>query len=190
MHLIAAKLAAFARDNRAVAAVEFALVLPLLLALYLGSVEVSMLYTADRKVATIASTMADLVSRQRETLSQDDLDDYFTAASNVMQPLSTTGLSQVVTLVAIDEDGNATVRWSAASDGGTARDADDPFPLDATAEINQLARNSSGWVVAAEVTYPYQPIVGYIINQTLNIGHVEYFLPRFEEEITLEDDAT
>jgi len=175
----------FVRDDGGVAAVEFALVVPLLLALYLGSVEGSQMYTADRKVAVIASTMADLVSRERGGIDQSKLDDYFMAASNIIQPLSAAGLGQVVTFIQVDDDGVATVRWSSASGSGVPRVANSPFPLAATSQMSQLARNANGWIVAAEVTYPYQPLVGYIIKETLNINHAEYFLPRFQEEIVL-----
>ena len=186
LYLIPRRLRTFLRDTRAVAAVEFALVLPLMLALYLGSAEAARLYTADRKGATLASAVADLVSREKDKIAQSMLNDYFTAAANIMQPLNTTGLSQVVSLVKIASDGTATVKWSAKSGNGTAREVDSPFPLAATTKINQLARGSSGWLIAAEVTYPYHPIVGYIIADTVDLKHVEYFLPRFEHEITLD----
>ena len=51
------RLRQFRNDIRGVAAVEFALVVPLLIALYLGSIEAASLYSTDRKVATVASTM-------------------------------------------------------------------------------------------------------------------------------------
>jgi Flp pilus assembly protein TadG len=178
------RLRKFAEDTRAVAAVEFALVLPLMLALYLGSVEAARLYTADRKVATIASSMADLVSREKGSIKKTTLDDYFKAAANTMQPYSDTDLGQVVTLVKIASDGKATVSWSAKYGTATARNANDDFPLASTTKINALAKNADGWLIAAEVTYPYQPILGYIISDTVNLKHVEYYLPRFEDQIT------
>jgi len=185
LHLKRRSIGAFLSDNKAVAAVEFALVVPLLLALYLGAVEGSDLYTADRKVAMVASSMADLVSRERGKIERSSLNDYFTAAASILQPMSANGLGQVVTFIKVDKDGKATVRWSSASGTGAAREVGSPFPLAATTEISQLARNAKGWVVAAEVHYPYQPLVGYIINKTFDIGHIEYFLPRFQEEILL-----
>ncbi len=188
LYLTGRRLRAFAGDTRAVAAVEFALVLPLMLALYLGSVEAARLFTADRKVATIAGTMGDLVSRQRDKIARSALDDYFAAAQNIMQPLTTAGLAQVVSMVEIDDEGKAWVRWSRASGAGAVRELDSPFPLDGTTSISQLARNASGWLVASEVSYPYEPIVGYIIADTVNLRHVEYFLPRFEDEIELDED--
>lgn len=184
LYLIPRRLTQFARDTRAVAAVEFALVLPLMLALYLGSVEAARLYTADRKVATIASSMADLVSREDGSITKSRLDDYFKAATNIIQPLTSTGLGQVVTLVKIASDGKATVSWSAKYGTATAREANSDFPLAATTKINTLAKNADGWLIAAEVTYPYEPILGYIISDTVNLKHVEYYLPRFEDQIT------
>ena len=49
-------------DERGVSAVEFALLLPLMLTLYLGAVEVSQGIRADRKVTLTARTIVDLVS--------------------------------------------------------------------------------------------------------------------------------
>ena len=53
----------FRRENEAVAAVEFALVLPLMIALYFGSIEASALFTADRRINTISATVGDLFAQ-------------------------------------------------------------------------------------------------------------------------------
>ena len=60
LRVILDKLRQFRDDAAAVAAIEFALVLPLLAALYLGTIEAATFYSADQKVATIASTMASI----------------------------------------------------------------------------------------------------------------------------------
>lgn len=177
------------RDTRGVAAVEFALILPLMLLLYIGSVEASLLYTTDRGVATIASTVADLVARSKTTVAKSNIDDYFLAASNVLQPGETATLTQIVTLIAIDEDGAATVEWSVSSPEGFARDAGDEFPLAADSEISQMAQNSSGFLVVGEATYPYVPMTGLGIRNTVNLRHVEYFLPRREREIPYDPNS-
>lgn len=183
------KIGRFSRDARGVAAVEFALILPLMLLLYLGSVEATQLYTTDRRVATIAGTVADLVSRSKVTVKGTVLADYFDAATNVLKPGATATLVQVVSLVSIDDDGLATVVWSAASPPGEARTAEDEFPLDADTEISQVVRAASGFVVVGEARYPYVPMTGFGITETINLGHVEYFLPRREESIGYDPDS-
>lgn len=179
------RLTQFREDVRAVAAVEFALIVPLLIGLYLGTIEAATLYSADHKVATVASTMADLVSRENGEIKSSTITSYFTAASSIMQPYPTTGLGQVVSLLTIDADGVAKVKWSVADGEAEAREADSDYPLDADTQINMLARGASGWLVVSEVTYPHEPIVGLVMSDTINLRHVQYYLPRFPNEIEL-----
>ena len=62
-----------AADTRAVAAVEFALLLPVMLTLYIGSVEVSQALSVDRKVVLLSRTVGDLTT-QSSRLASADLD--------------------------------------------------------------------------------------------------------------------
>lgn len=179
------RLQQFRQDSRAIAAVEFALIVPLLITLYLGTIEATMLYSADHKVATIASTMADLVSREKSEISTATLDTYFKAAETILRPYASAGLVQVVSLVKIDAQGVATVKWSRPHGALKGRDPGSAYPLGADAKINVLARGASGWLVAAEITYPHQPLFGLIFSNTITLKHTEYFLPRFNAEITL-----
>ncbi len=121
MYLTLRQIGRFVRDRSAVAAVEFALILPLLITLYFGTVEAATLYTVDRRVATVASTMADLVSREKGSISKSGrFDNYFQAARAILQPYPTTGLKQVVSLLEVSPTGAVTVKWSYAPSGSTA----------------------------------------------------------------------
>lgn len=185
LHMILSHIKRLREDVQAVAAVEFALILPLLIGLYLGTIEVSMLYSADHKVATVARTMADLVSRQKDEIKGSTLTNYFAAAESIMQPFTTTGLVQIVSLLEIDSEGVATVKWSVPDGAAEGRDVDSVYPLDADAKINELARSGGGWLVVSEIDYPHNSIIGWIISSTIDLRHVEYFLPRFADEIVL-----
>lgn len=171
-------------DERGLAAVEFALVLPLLMLLYFGSIETASLYRADRAVANVAGTIGDLVSRSKETLTTSDLNDYFQAASGIMQPLPTGNLTQVVSLLAIAADGTATVVWSRQFNGGLVRANGSAYPLPPEREINAVAR-SGRFLVASEVHFSYRPLFGIIYPNALTLAHEEFFLPRFSGGITL-----
>lgn len=172
------------RDDRAVAAVEFALVLPLMLLLYFGSIETASLYTADRRVANVAGTIGDLVSRSKESLTTAELNDYFQAASGIMQPMPTGNLTQVVSLLAIASNGTATVVWSRQFNGGLIRANGSAYPLPPDREINEIARTGR-FLVASEVHYSYRPLFGIVYPNALTLAHEEFFLPRFSGGITL-----
>jgi Flp pilus assembly protein TadG len=183
------RLKRFANDSRAVAAVEFALILPLLITLYFGTVEAASLYAVDRRVATVASTMADLVSRERKCITNTTLTTYFSAATSTMQPYSTTSLKQVVSMLKVSSAGAVTVQWSKAyGTGATALTTGTNTTVapasGATEDINTLAR-TKGWLVVAQIQYPYTPLFGLVIKN-INLGHKEFFLPRYEEEITFQ----
>lgn len=173
------------RDQRGVAAVEFALILPVLLLLYFGTIETASLFTADRRVANVAGTIGDLVSRSKKTLTVADLNDYFQAASAIMQPLPTGPLRQTVSLIAIDSAGVATVVWSRPFNGGIVRANNSVYPLPATEKINEIGRKE-GLLVVAEAIYSYRPLFGIVYPNALSLSHEEFFLPRFPGSITLQ----
>jgi Flp pilus assembly protein TadG len=166
------------RDQRGVAAVEFALILPVLILLYFGTIETASLFTADRRVANVAGTMGDLVSRAKQTITEDQITDYFQAASAIMQPLPTGPLRQTVSLLSVEADGDVTVVWSRPFNGGVVRADDSVFPLPADQQINVLAREK-GFLVAAEVEYSYRPLFGMVYPNMISLKQTEYFLPRF-----------
>ena len=172
------------RDQRGVAAVEFALILPVLLLLYFGSIETASLYSADRRVANVAGTMGDLISRAKDTITESQITDYFQAASGIMQPYATGTLTQVVSLLNVDEDGVVTVEWSRQFNGGLVRASGSSYPLPADRQINLVARG--GQLVAAEVHYSYRPLFGIVYPNALTLSHEEFFLPRFPGGIAIE----
>src|ERR1700756_4793691 len=106
-------------DESGVSAVEFALLLPLMVTLYLGTSEVSQGISADRKVTLTSRTVADLVS-QSTNVTNANMTDILNASSAVMYPFSTNGLVVTVTGVCIDANNRATVAWSDTLNG-TAR---------------------------------------------------------------------
>jgi Flp pilus assembly protein TadG len=78
-------LARFPNDESGVSAVEFAMLLPLMLTLYLGTVEISQAVGIDRKVTLTSRTLADLTS-QVSSLSSSDMSNVLNASSAVIAP--------------------------------------------------------------------------------------------------------
>lgn len=165
----------FARDDRGVSAVEFAMLLPLMVTLYLGSVEVSQGIAADRKVTMTARAVADLVS-QVSSINNAGMQNVLAAASSVMTPYDVSKAKVTVSLITIDANGNATISWS-DSLNGTARTKGSAVTLPAALKV---ANTSLVW---GETSFTYQPVVGYVISGTLNLKDQIYMRPRLSDTI-------
>ena len=157
------------RDKRGVSAVEFALVAPLLVGLYLGCVEISDGVAADRKVTLVASTIANIVA-QSTALSTSDLANIFDASTAIMAPYSNTNLKVTVSCLKIDASKNVTAMWSKGYNGGAELSGSVWIPSDLKIANTQL--------VYAQVTYPYKPVIGYTITGTLTLSEQMYMTPR------------
>lgn len=171
LNLLPSRLARrFASDRRGVSAVEFALLLPLMLTLYLGGVEVSQAVSASRKVTLVSRTVADLVS-QVSTVSNSSMSDILKASSAITSPFSANGLKVTVSCITIDANGKATIAWSDTLNG-TAYGVGSAVTLPAALNV---ANTSLIWT---EAQYDYKPTIGYIITGTLALKDRMYMRPR------------
>lgn len=160
----------FARNCSGVAAVEFALLLPVMLLLYVGGIEISDGYAIKRKVTNATSALGDLVTRAEE-ISVSEMDDILDAAEAVIAPYSAGNMKIKVSGVSIDEDSVATVCWSAARH-------ETPGSPDATIAVPDGVGNPESFLAVAEVSYTYTPMIGYVITGSLDISDRFYLKPR------------
>ncbi len=158
----------FAGDRRGVSAVEFALLAPMMITLYVGCAEVSDGVSADRKVSLTAAALANLAS-QVTTISSTDMTNIMAASSAIIAPYSTSQLSITLSCINIDANKNATVEWSVTS-GGTARSG--------TITIPSALQVASSQLLLGEASYQYKPTVGYTVTGTLNLSDHMYMSPR------------
>ena len=148
----AKRIASLFGDTRGVAAVEFALILPFLLILFLGVAETTNALNHDRKVSQIASTVADLVA-QAETINAAEAQDIMVAADEIMAPYSSSALQVIIASVSFDEDGNPEVDWSVDQDGAApwAVGAEPPIEIPDTIAVAGTS------VVVGQSFYPFRP---------------------------------
>jgi Flp pilus assembly protein TadG len=162
------------------AAVEFALILPIMLLVYIGSVEASALISMDRRVQSVAGTLGDLVARSDKNISAATLTDYFRAARGIMTPYSADDLRQVVTQVEVDDDGTATVVWSRQYVDGAYGVGTDHLPGDTYELAEAMETIAAGnFVIVAEATHSYLPMYGIIFEQPIQLYRENFFMPRF-----------
>jgi len=105
-------------DRRGVAAVEFALVAPLLLSMYFVTVEVALGIEANRKVGRVGSMVADLITQNSE-ITPDQLKAIMKIGESIMQPYNRSAPKIVATAIEIAADSEITVAWSGKLENGT-----------------------------------------------------------------------
>jgi len=165
---IARPFARFGGDEKAVAAVEFALILPLLVTLYIGMVEVTQAITVNRKVTHLASSLADLVTQTR-SVSSGEMNDMFTATEAIMNPYDVTPLKVVLAAVDFDADGKAKVDWSV----GYKRSAyaeNQPPPV----EIPEALAIPNTQIVIGQVEYSHSTTFSVIMKDLLGKTTFDY----------------
>jgi Flp pilus assembly protein TadG len=165
----------FLRDKRGISAVEFAMLLPLMVTLYLGGVEISQAVAIDRKVTLIARTVADLVA-QATSVSNSDMTNILGASAAIIVPYQDTKLKITVSSVVIDSQGVAKVAWSSTKNG-TARTVGSTVTLPTALNV---ANTSLIW---GEVQYAYTPAIGYVITGTKNLTDQIYMRPRLSDTV-------
>ena len=176
----------FRRAEAGVAAVEFALILPIMIFVYVGMVEASALISMDRKVQTISGAVGDLVARSDGEITAANVNDYVKVASGIMTPYSAAPLEQIVTQLKVPATGSATVDWSRRykaqalqSSGAYANGTTYTLP----AEILDISRGK--YVIVAETRYSYLPLYGIVFEKAINLYRENFYLPRFGERIVL-----
>jgi Flp pilus assembly protein TadG len=177
----------FASDKRGLAAVEFALIAPFMIALFFGLVEVCNALDAHQKMTSVASTAADLTG-QAEQVSQADLADIFSASSAIMAPFSTNDVTIVITsITGTGQRDKGTVVWSVTNGHGTAHNVGDPITV---GDPSTLGADDTGLLpttctsatqctlILAEVTYNYTSPYGKFIIGTMPMSDTFYTKPR------------
>jgi Flp pilus assembly protein TadG len=170
------RIVSFAQDRRGVSAVEFAMLLPLMVTLYLGAVEISQGVSIDRKVTLTTRTVADLAS-QVSSINNADMTNILNATAAVVAPYDTSRLRVVVSAVTIDNNGAARVAWSDTLNG-TAHGVGTSVTLPTALVVNNTT------LIWSEVTYAYTPTIGYVITGTLNLADRIYMRPRLSDTVT------
>ena len=157
------------RNQDGAAAVEFALLAPIMITLYFGLVEVCEAILADRKANHVASAVGDLVA-QAETLSASDVTDIFQIGGQVLAPFPTSTLKMRVSSLSPNAGGSLAVTWSCASGMSKLSVG--------TVKTIPISVSSGDSIILSEVTYQFTSPVQYVIPNALNFTETYYLRPR------------
>lgn len=170
------------RDRRGVSAVEFALLLPLMLSLYVVGNETSQALTIYRKVSHTGATLGDLTS-QASTLTTAQMTDIFAASTAVMSPYSATNLKIVIAAVEMKNKAYLT-DWSQAQNA-TAWTANATPPITIPAGLITEGQQ----IIVTQVKYTYVSGFSTLMkdiwgSNSITLSDVSYFRPRVSTTIS------
>lgn len=195
------RLRELAADTRGVAAVEFALVLPLLLSLYFVTIEVSRGIETNKKVGRVANTVADLVTQQRTTTS-GELKAMMMIGKALLKPYGRSAPTINLTAIEItDEDAPKTkVAWRSKLDALGSFEAVAPKNETTTVPKNLEIRGT--FLIRVQADLGYKPVIawtggdsstgsgvlgGMFQNGVMNMQELYYLRPRMSQTITCSD---
>ena len=158
-------------NNSGVAAVEFAMIIPLMAAMLLGTNEFATGVAIDRKVTIMARTLSDLTSQNTE-VTDAKLTNFFNAGKSIMTPYPSTPVQGTITELYINPTTlKARVQWSQGSAPHAAGDIID---------IPDALKIGGTYLIFSEVKYKYVPSVAWFLNKAngITLSDLSYTRPR------------
>jgi Flp pilus assembly protein TadG len=175
------------RNEQGVAAVEFALIVPIMFLLLAGALEFSQAITVDRRVTQVASSTADLVARVDKFNNNGEIDNILKIIEQLFSPYDVAPLTvSVISVQAKAKSGNPAVTEMRVS---WSRDTKGQIPYTANTIYGHipaglLAQGES--VIVGEANYTYTPLLfKYFIMEAFGMQERFYLKPRQKACVSL-----
>ena len=165
------------KDKDGVAAIEFAFVAPMMIALYIGLAEVSLLISADRNVSHATSVAGDLAT-QEASLNEDDVEDIFNAALAVLGTSYTNSQRVSIDMISFEVDAAGITQEVGYAKLGTGFSA----KFDPAGTSTTLLNETSGLVVTRIIYEYHSPSRTYV--QTPSLSETFMLKPRKSKSIS------
>ena len=175
----------FARAERGLAVVEFALILPVLMTLFYGTIEVTRYILIVQKVEKLAHSIADVTS-QEQTASATVLNQALAATSDIMSPytMTTNGTVFITSLYRAPNTASATVNWRYQG-GGSLPATSQLGPLNSVPVVpGGFTFDERENVIAAEVFYRFSPLISSQFFGTTTVYRSAFYKPRLGALLT------
>ena len=150
-------LAGLLSDRRGVAALEFALIVPLLMAMYFVTMEVSQAIEVNKKVSRVGDMVADLVTQQQE-IRKSELEAIMRIGEATIQPYNRSAPSITITAIEVTDETTPKVQvvWSRKLVDGVF--SQDEVPGTA-ATIPAALKIKGSFLVRAVASLNYTPVI-------------------------------
>src|SRR5262245_36568204 len=178
---VATRSKVFLRNVIGVAGIEAAFILPVMLMIYFGLLDLTTMLSANRRVTQMASTLADLVAQSTGTTSKAELAGFYRASTAIMDPYSTNDLTLEVFGYRRDRD-NVVLAWH--DNNGRSCGA----PPVANTDLMEKLTSDGNDVITARVCYEVAPLTGRVLRDgRVNLSDQMTLRPRQSNRLTCID---
>lgn len=177
------------KSEDGVGAVEFALIAPVLLILYVGALELSVAMSVDKKVAKATSITADLITQGTST-DKTTMQEMLGVAQSILAPFDGTSLEMEVIGIQVDSAGTPTIAWSWDETNSRPYVNGDPIVIPTAYEIPDT------FLLQTRVDLDYDLLMlvpkaegqlNGVLERTVKLHKVYYLHQREAETITCSD---
>lgn len=164
-------------EEKAVAAVEAAILFPVMMTLLMGVYDIGNGIVINQKTITASQVMADLVARN-QVVDLNALNDIIVAGRLAFEPFSTATMGYDIVSVEFDDDEDPVVLW---------RMTNNMTENDAAVESTDPIAESGNGVVIVSVAYRYTPFFSNFIVDEINMQEVAFLRARRSATVTCND---
>lgn len=167
----------FWRNDRGLAFIESAFILPLFVLMVMGTFDIGQALILNQKVSAASHMAADLITRQGY-VSEELIDDTVEAARLVIDPFDRQPFGLDIVSIEFDNNDNPQTVWRRT----TNMPADNTLPDDA----DGLGFSGEG-VVAVTAVYQYEPFATGVFTGTFTMTETAYLRGRRNSIIRMEE---
>lgn len=167
-------------DQSGIAAIEMALIFPVMLVLYFGLVDATDVLSAKRRVTLAASNIGDLVTQAPGNISTADLNGFYQAVQPIMDPFPAADVG-VEVFTFMKDGAGAKLAWKHNNGRGCGGDPD-------KASFPPLMTDGND-VIVARVCITRELLVGQLAGQTSFTLEDEIALRPRQSSVILKDNV-
>jgi len=173
----------FKSDKSGVAAIEFAFIAPIMIAIYFGLAEVASAIAVDRRISHTASVMGDLAT-QTADLPNVDVEEVFAASLRVLDINDLNNVTMELSSYEMDDQNPPQPRLigTATFNAGQTLPAFDPLNVDP-----RILNETSG-VVVARIAYSYTPLKLRFTDANIELKEIFLLKPRKSTRVPIGDN--
>ncbi|CAN7513820.1 TadE/TadG family type IV pilus assembly protein [Ensifer sp. 1H6] len=172
------------KDRGGLGGVEFAIVTPLLIMIYVGAFELSLGFTVAGKAARASSAVADLVSQQSE-VNKTYLGNMSNVVKSILAPYEGSKYTLKITGIEVSGTNTGTVVWSRDQNGAV------PYAVNSTTTVPSQFTATTAFIIRTELVVQHELLMfaPSLASSTkiVNLSKTAYFRSRQAETIRCPD---